>query len=60
MLKDTENEGLLSLSFEEKMLRIQNDELVLLGDELRRKITSEKLEIDRLKMEINEYQQLYK
>ncbi|GFY50883.1 ralA-binding protein 1-A [Trichonephila inaurata madagascariensis] len=30
------------------------------GDELRRKINSEKLEIERLKMEIHEYQQLYK
>ncbi|KAG8176502.1 hypothetical protein JTE90_006339 [Oedothorax gibbosus] len=59
-LRSDEEEDISSLFYEEKMLRLQNDELVLLGDELRRKISSEKLEIDRLKMEIMEYKQLYK
>ncbi|KAF8790796.1 ralA-binding protein 1-like [Argiope bruennichi] len=58
--QDDEDENIYALIFEEKMMKIQYDELILLGDELKRKINSEKLEIDRLKMEVNEYQQLYK
>ncbi|GFT16991.1 ralA-binding protein 1-A [Nephila pilipes] len=57
---DEEDENIYALIFEDKMMNIQYDELLLLGDELRRKINSEKLEIERLKMEIHEYQQLYK
>ncbi|GFQ79037.1 ralA-binding protein 1-A [Trichonephila clavata] len=57
---DDEDENIYALIFEDKMMNIQFDELLLLGDELRRKINSEKLEIERLKMEIHEYQQLYK
>lgn len=45
---------------EEQTLLLQQEELVLLGDELRRKIKSEKTEVERLKAEIAEYQQLYK
>ncbi|CAL1277273.1 unnamed protein product [Larinioides sclopetarius] len=58
--QDDDDENIYALILEEKMMKIQYDELILLGDELKRKINSEKLEIDRLKMEINEYQQLYK
>lgn len=46
--------------WEERMLQIQTEELMLLGDELRRKVFSEKTEVERLKTEIHEYQQLYK
>ncbi|GBL72419.1 RalA-binding protein 1 [Araneus ventricosus] len=58
--QDDDDENIYALILEEKMMKIQYDELILLGDELKRKINSEKLEIDRLKMEVNEYQQLYK
>lgn len=57
----TEDEATMELLFqEERMLQIQTEELMLLGDELRRKVFSEKMEIERLKTEIHEYQQLYK
>lgn len=57
----SEDEAVMQLLFqEERMLTIQTDELMLLGDELRRKVFSEKMEIERLKTEIHEYQQLYK
>lgn len=57
----SEEEAMMQLlSQEEKMLQIQTEELMLLGDELRRKVFSEKMEIERLKTEIHEYQQLYK
>ncbi|XP_054708372.1 ralA-binding protein 1-like isoform X2 [Uloborus diversus] len=60
-LQELEERNLVhSLLHEEKMLHVQHDELILLGDELRRKINSEKLEIERLRSEIAEYQQLYK
>lgn len=57
----TEDEATMELLFqEERMLQIQTEELMLLGDELRRKVFSERVEIERLKTEIHEYQQLYK
>lgn len=57
----TEDEATMELLFqEERMLQIQTEELMLLGDELRRKNFSERTEIERLKTEIHEYQQLYK
>lgn len=57
----TEEEAHMQLLLqEERMLQIQTEELMLLGDELKRKVFSEKMEIERLKTEIHEYQQLYK
>ncbi|KFM71048.1 RalA-binding protein 1, partial [Stegodyphus mimosarum] len=54
------NESVPVLCREGKRLQLKCDELMLLCDELKQKLNSETLEIERLKMEVGEYQQLYK
>ncbi|XP_064471104.1 ralA-binding protein 1-like isoform X1 [Ornithodoros turicata] len=48
------------LRCEQEVLIYQQEELLSLGDELRRKIAAEKSEIERLRSEITEYQKLAK
>ncbi|XP_035220527.1 ralA-binding protein 1-like [Stegodyphus dumicola] len=54
------NESVPVLHREGRRLQLKCDELMLLCDELKQKLNSETLEIERLKMEVSEYQQLYK
>lgn len=45
---------------EEHMLKLQEEEYLALNRELQRKLTAEKMEIERLRGEISDYQQIFK
>ncbi|XP_015916544.1 ralA-binding protein 1-A isoform X2 [Parasteatoda tepidariorum] len=56
-----ENEDDLNcLILKERILALKSDELILIREELRKKIHSEKMDMSRLKMEIQEYEKFYK
>lgn len=60
VIQNEEDEELHALLHEEKLLLLQQEELLFLGEELKRKIATEHSEVERLRAEIAEYQQLYK
>lgn len=57
--EDTDPE-VRQLKQDERVLLLQQEELLSLGDELRRKIAAERTEMERLRSEISEYQKLAK